>query len=705
MNDPSLTTTNNPTSAVSDAAPSALTVLASLRDQFPDTPFLALGQTALWDEPTKAALRRALDRDWPDARLIAATHDTDYFAKLPGHPLGREHGSYAVVAHDDARTRGLWSAAGEMSQLFGSEDVPSCDALEAQAGVSLHRALAGAPDDGRPLLAELTAAWGWTGIIYTDWDRKISRDVPLADILPALHDQIDWAIDGSVAALSGARATQMRGAGVSLRDEVAAYARANPTASLTELYRDLTPRLYEMLLDAPAANLEASNTSELLRFNRATASLPRFKFVDLFLNPITRRVALDAYNLAVGGSDIYTLDRFGDGALPFDLVVPGRGRGTICVPGDGTIFVDTPQPITLCDTGCDFSSVAKLADLVERELGTDCTLVGKAVSLLPMLAAEFVLVFHEGASGYSTRTHAMMEHFARRKIALPTLRPILRLRYNTWDSLAAVPPPAGSQDATTFRLPEFLTQAFGQASISLPEFAACWRCAVNREQDRLTRLSTLRSPRELLAYLASEDTAGGWAEAVRTYDTASMTLMRLRDQAQAIQGRIYTFYDQVRAEKAAAARLERAKGDDFRARVQPLRDAMATAGDAAQIAVLQSKIDALQAERGLTFGAEIAGHRGQIRYALAYVRDLKAKRLALERGDESAAARETLRRIEARAELAKARLARNALQTVHGLPHTNHRPTAWWFPLVDPSGAWFSRLAETAEYYLEPLAP
>ena len=181
--------------------------------------------------------------------------------------------------------------------------------------------------------------------------------------------------------------------------------------------------------------------------------------------------------------------------------------------------------------------------------------------------------------------------------------------------------------------------------------------------------------------------------------------MRLRDQGQAIQGRVYTFYDQIRADKTAADRLERAKGDDFRARVQPLRDQLARTQDATEAARLQAQIDALQSERALRFDAEIAAHRGQVRYACAYVRDLKAKRLALERGDESMQARESLRRIEADAELARARLVRNALQAVHGLPHTNFRPTAWWFPLVDPTGAWFDRLAETTEFYLEPLAP
>jgi len=152
-----------------------------------------------------------------------------------------------------------------------------------------------------------------------------------------------------------------------------------------------------------------------------------------------------------------------------------------------------------------------------------------------------------------------------------------------------------------------------------------------------------------------------------------------------------------------ADQLERAKGDDFRTRVRPLRDRLAASAD--EIPALQSQIDALQAERALRFDAEIASRRGQVRYARTVVRDLKARRLELERGAEAVSARADLARLGARAELARARMARNALQTVRGLPHTNFRPTSWWLALVDPSGKWFARLADTAEYYLEPLNP
>ena len=676
---------------------SARNTLEELRRDYPDAQFLALGQTALWDEPTKAAFRRALDAIWPEARLIAAAHDSDYFAKLPGHPAHTGSEKYALLPHDDAGTRGLWSAAGEMSRLFGSEDVPTHTRLE-EAGVSLHRALQDVPDP-EAVLSEITAAWGWTGIIHTESGRRIAHDIPLADILPTLRAQIAWATDGSIECLEGDAKHGARAVADTLRGWVDTFAEQHPRASLSDLYRDLFPRLYDLLLGAPPANLSTSNTLRLLRFNRATAHLPRFRFLELFLDTATRTEAIDAYNLAVAGSETYTLDRFGEGALPFDLVIPGKGRGTLCVRSDATVTVATEVPITLC-ASCDVTSVAQLAELVERELGPDVALVGKAVSLISLLAAEFVLVFHEGASGYTHRTREMHARLRARGVPLPGLRPILRVRHATWDALA----PLG--DRVTFRLPEHLAQAFGRGTISAEEFATCWRCAVRHEEDRVKQLAELRAPRDLLPYL-SRTVGNGWQERERAYQAARMRLLGIWDRAQAIQGRVYTLYDQVKQVKRDVVALERAKGDDFRTRVKPLRERlweMATQNsDGTEAQELQRRIDALQAERAARFDRDIQERRGQIRFALATVRDLKAQRLALERGPEATEARKALRRIEAEAERAKARLARNAVSVSLGLPHTNYRPSAWWFPLVDRSGAWFRRLSETAEYHLEHL--
>lgn len=668
---------------------SAESTLSDLKQRFPNSPFLALGQTALWDEPTKASLRRALDTIWPEARMIAAAHDTDYFAKLPGHPSSAEHGSYALVLHDDARTRGLWSAAGEMSQLFGSEDVVTRDMLRDIAGVTLHRALSQA-DDPTFLLSELTVAWGWTGIIYTEWDRKVVQDVLLVDILPTLLEQIDSAMQGSAECLTGGRAEAARTLAGTVKNWVTSYSRFHPEASLADLYRDLLPRFYELLLNAPAAHLTTSKTTELLRFNTETAGLPRFTFVDLFINPKTRQDAIDSYNLAIAGSDIYTLDQFGEGALPFDIAIPGRGRGTLRLTDKCSVTIDLPrEPITLEEPDCELKSVSDLAQLLERHLGSEITLVGKAVSLLPMLTAEHILVFHEGASAYSSRTHDMVVQMRSRRLPVPELRPILRIRYDTWNAMEAV---QSQSDEDHICLPEYLAQAFRREKISFHDFASCWEYAKERERSRLRELSELRSPRRLLEYFARMESTE-WESRRQAHEKATLALLELRDRSQAVQGEILTLLDEAGRLTAEALALEKAMGDDFRERLYPLLDEdTATA-----------LVTTIEREREEKYRVPITERRTRIREIHQLVRQKKVQRKVLERCEEAVNARAELHRIEGMAETEKARLAGNSLRAINGLYHTANRPSSWWFPLVDPSGAWFRNLTETAEYYLEPL--
>ena len=666
--------------------------IRTLRERWPETPFLALGQTALWDEPTKAVFRRALDTLWPDARLIAGAHDTDYFAKLPA---GRGNGNakYTLFAHDDARTRGLWSAAGEMSRFFGSEDVPTVADLRRYAGVEINRALFGS-ENSLDTLSQMTTAWGWTGIVHTESTRKIAADIPLKEILPALLEQMDWAMTGSLPLVESESKSDSIVALGTMRGWIGLFAEKNPDAALTDLYRDLYPRFYEMLLGMPPANLATTSTLRLLRFNTQTANLPRFAFVDLFLNRRTRQYAENAYNLAVAGSDIYTLDQFGDGALPFDLVIPQKGRGTLFLTNRRrTLTIDTPQPITL-ESPTPIESIGDLASWIETCIGGDCALVGKAVSLLPLLCAEHFLLFHEGASGYSDRTRAMLVQMRRYGIQLPELRPVVRLRYATWDALATL------GTGTKLHLPEHLAQSFGRSVIDTEDFGNCWQYAQKCAQNDLQTLLQLRSPRKFLTHLARTQ-PDKWQTVVREYDSLRMKLVSLWHQAQAIQGRIYTLYDQIRLLNQEVATIERQKSADFHRRIQPLREAM-SAPDA-RIADLQSRIDALQAERSLEFDAEIASRRAQVHFAKQTIRELTEKRHGIERGEAAKQTRLKLRQIDAQTEQEKVRQAKNALQTVRGLNHTNYRPSAWWFPLVDPSGKWLARVGELAQAYLEPM--
>ena len=649
--------------------------LQRLRRDWPDATFLALGQTALWDEPVKAALRLRLDEEWPEARMIAGAHDTDYFAKLSGHPDAARQ-DFALVGHDDAATRGLWSAAGEMSQLFGSEDVATRAKLRREGGVSLHHALS-FTEDPDATLGDLTRAWGWTGIIHGGWKKEIVAEIKLSAILATLREQLCRAVNGSAERLEGERAAEARRLGERILTRIECFAQDNPDATLAQLYRDLTPFLYETLLGHPPANLATTRTTELLALTPETAALPRFAFVDLFLNPKTRKKAEDAYNLALGGSDIYTLDLFGEGALPFDLVVAGHGRGTLHATSSG-IRIDTPVPIVLPGA---VTSVKELAERV-AQLGA-VTLVGKAIALLPMLAAEFVLVFHEGASSYSERTRTLIGELEKQRVPLPALLPILRVKYHTWDAMRAIP----GAESMMLHLPEFLAQALDRPTVSAADFAECWPRAILWEKERLAAMRPIASPRALLGYL-SERLGGVWNEKCRAHDEGSKAILTLWRDVEVLRERENALRYETAAGKREIERLERAKGDDFR-RVQN------SSGTLTEADVLR---------RSKAFDRPIEEIRARIHAAGDEAHALKRERKAWERGPELTGTREALRRLEADAERERARLTRNALQAIYGLPHTAHRPSAWWFPLVDPSGAWLREVARTAEYYLEPLA-
>ena len=184
---------------LSSTDPSVLSVLETVGAQFPGVPFLALGQTALWDEPAKAVWRRLLDAHLPGATLIAGVHDTDYFAKTTAH-LGDDQ-PYVMLPHDDGRTRDLWSAAGELSALFGSESVPTRQ-MFLQHNVPFDWLAQGYPGGKDGLYADATTAWGWRGIVYTESHNVVARDVPTTQIGPALLEQLDWGFAESLACLA-----------------------------------------------------------------------------------------------------------------------------------------------------------------------------------------------------------------------------------------------------------------------------------------------------------------------------------------------------------------------------------------------------------------------------------------------------------------------------------------------------------------------
>jgi len=224
----------------------------------------------------------------------------------------------------------------------------------------------------------------------------ITAHVPLRQIFGELYSTFDWALDTSLQDLTGQGLDMAKEVADTFRSQVCD--RNDPALSVSEFYKSLLPSSTRPVRTRtfrsrplPRPNCSGS-TSE-------TCGLPRFEILDAFVNQATRKEASQAYDEALrGGTGQYELSRFGTGAIPFDLVIPGEGAGTIRLGTRGAVFMTRePQFISFKTP---LTGVADLAKAIEAKFGPYCTLVGKAVSLIGMLAREFVFVFHEGASEY-----------------------------------------------------------------------------------------------------------------------------------------------------------------------------------------------------------------------------------------------------------------------------------------------------------------
>jgi len=644
-------------------------VLAQLRAAYPDAPFLALGQTVFWDEPVKAVLRRLLDTYGLGGEMVLGVHDTDYFAKT--HLRWDGQGRFVLLPHNDGTTRDLWSAAGEISTLFGSETFPNRHDF-IRYGVPFDRVAETSVEGKQAFLDAVTEAWGWRGLVYTGSRDLIVSRLSLKEVGDGVLEMLRWGFEN---ALSQIAQDCCRQEAQQVADQILAwcqeYRAAYPDKNLTHLFQAILPRLYTLLLQQEPQAVRVEGTADLLRLTPETAALPRFRFVDLFLNPDTREKAIAAYNQAVAGSTIYTLDKFGAGALPFDVIVPERGRGTLRIT-PRVLFVETRQPIAI-GLKQPICSIQELADILAARVGTEVTLVGKAVSLISMLAQEFIFVFNEEGSTYVHRTRQMNDTLTRQGIPLD-MRPILRLRYHTWDALTV--------GRSTLHLVPHLAAAFGRQNITVPEFAASWKEVVAEQRALCAHLATLRKPSALLAFLHERDPLAQWEERRAAYTAARRTLLALRKEAKALDNEVHARYARLKEAKTLSQKTQQERGAHYRATTAWTPEATA------QRATYERALDALNRSK---------------RELRSEIADYKARRKRIERGPEAMAARHTLAQIEIAAERARLQLIRHALLTTEGLTHTNHRPSAWWLPMVDTSGEWFRRMVATTELYTEPL--
>lgn len=650
--------------AVDSSCPSQARVLAELQEMAPDAPFLALGQTVFWDEPLKSGLALTSKKLGYGRKFVAGVHDTDYFAKMPG---SKPNGGYRAFPHNDTTTKGLWSAAGEFSSLLGSETVVSVKLLHA-AGLKLAKLVRERPG----VLDEATEAWGWRGVASLGAEPTVTAETPIGPLFPVLNETLSWALETSVATIAGRDRAAARALADQLETIVCDTYEVCDQQTLSSFFRRLLPEMYS-LTAGEAIDLETTATTELLRFNSSTAKLPRFDLLELFVSPSTRLDARQAYDAAIKGSEIYPLERFGSGAIPFDLVIPGRGRGTIRL-GTKAIVVMTPEPqfITLKKP---LESAQQMAEAIERKFGPNCTVVGKAVTLIGSLAREFVFVFHEGASSYVTYSADLHRRLA--AIGHPlALHPILRIKYEAWDAL--------DQCCTWFELPEPFRRPFGVEDLCSPSFAARWRKVAEEQKQLLARLGEVHRPLDLIRML-SEKVGGSWEKLAHEYEQIHHALDHLNSRIAEIKRQKHEVLEQIRQAKCDRVDAEIRKGNHWRERIFEKQPVEADWEERKRLTAAVE--EAIQRRRRLSQ----EWHK------------LQAHQDAVVGSAEVQKAHESRRNIELEIEFKRLNLVREAVITSHGLEKSGHRPSAWWFPLVSSDGCWFKETMRKAEYRLEPL--
>jgi len=637
-------------------------VFAELAERAPGAPFLALGQTVFWDEPMKAGVVLAARAAGDQRPFVAGVHDTDYFAKF----TLREHSKgFKALPHNDTTTRGLWSAAGEFSALFGSETVVSRDALS-RAGARLAQVAAARPG----YLDDVTEAWGWRGVVSLDSVAHVTAEKKLGPLFPELFRTFEWAVDTSLSMVAGPHRADAERARDRIIDLVCRTSEGAET--LADYYERLLPQMYD-LTAGRHVGVQTTRTSHLLALDQETVRKPRFDLVRVFIDPGTRDLAAKAYNDAVRGTEIYTLDRFGTGALPFDLIIPGKGRGTLRLGNRGGVVM-TPEPV-----GFSFkkplTTLEELAEVIERRFGPGCVLVGKAVSLIGMLAREFVFVFHDGASSYVKITRKFHHSLAAGGVDLK-FNPVLRVRYEPWDAM--------TDCCTWVKLPEPLHRPFGVAELSAPSLAIRWREVRKEQAARLEKLAQARRTVDLMALL-QESLGGMWSCLAGEYSEIHAKLSGLHEYVQNCQTERRRLAARIKETKLKVNEIEADKGRHWRDRVFEKEP---TAEDLARRDAYNVEVD------------HLCGQVNEMEYEWKMLLAQQEEHLASEDVSKAKRRRDS---IGLEAEIMRLTLAREAVLATDGLQKAGHRPSAWWFPLICPGGAWFDATLKNAEMWLESV--
>lgn len=629
-------------------------------------PLLALGQTVFWDEPLKIAVKLSAQKLGKNFKLIAGIHDTDYFAKLPGGLVSNL--PFVALPRNDNSTKGFWSAAAEFSALFGGE-TPVTREIYTEAGVSLERLSQGDAE----FVDQKTEAWGWRGIAQTDPIPKVAGEIELIPLFGVLQKTFNWAIDLTLQTLCEPKQNhEAKKIADHLNEILCETLNICEGQTLSGFYECLLPHFHKMLSDK-LNDVEITRTTKLLNFNSSTCNLPRFEFVNLFLNPNTKDLAKKLYNESVSGTEIYDLDKFGTGAIPFDLVIHGIGRGTIRLT-DEMLIIMTHEP-KFVKLNKPIQNINDLAEVVSRAFG-NCCLIGKAVTLINMLSREFIFVFHETASPYVNVTKKINYLFEKNNINIQAY-PILRVGHETWDAL--------SESDRWFRLPEPFQKPFGAEHVSAQTIANTWRCVVEQQKETRNKLKDIRKMHDLIAFL-QKIMGGRWQSLATEYEQLSEELNPLKIVSQETKNAVNECFSRLREIKKLLPNIEKQMGEHFRKEIFAHNPVSKSALEERK--TFQHKVQKLKNERI------------KLRKKLF---DLRENQRSLASQKKIVDARKRRAEIEKEAEYARLKIVRESVISSAGLERANRRPSAWWMMLVSPDGQWFQSMMEKMQFRLEDL--
>lgn len=638
--------------------------LAELDHLAPGAPLLALGQTVFWDEPIKIGILQQLRKLGFQRELIAGIHDTDYFAKLSNI---KKFQGYEAMPHNDTTTRDLWSAAVEFSLFFGSETVITKHIYKS-FHLNLHRLEAYLPG----ILDLKTEAWGWRGIMGSAQEPLVISQTSIHQIFPIIKKTFQWALDSSVEMLLEPYQSQAKKVAAEIIQAIQGKENLVSNLTLSEYDQSILP-LFHSFFAGDDLKAKITSTTQLFKFNKKTVFLPRFYLLNLFINPSTRENAQKAYNFAVEDSEVYELSRFGAGAIPFDLVIPDKGRGTIrLLPSQ--LIITTPEVISI-KLEKPVTKIEELANIIEENFGENTVLVGKAIPLIGMLAHEFVCIFHQGASSYVAESKKFHQNLYQVGIKL-NLNPILRVQYKTWDALEDID--------VSFSLPKPFQKGFGTEKISAKKFAISWKKVVEEQKNLLKQLQENRCIEKFISFLATYQPEV-WDEKFQVYKKLSDQIEKTGEFLKQFKENKYEIVQNIHRIKKERVELERKKGEhwrDFIFQKEPTQKDLKSRENIAEKINLLSE-ESLELEKKWRII-----HQKQ--------QDLLEKKEVKFNFSQK-------RKLEIEADLERIDLIRNAFILTEGLKKAGHRPSSWWFPLISPDGKWFNKTMETAEYSLESL--